>query len=165
MLTWTGLWLGVVRSRYRSSTHLGVSAVSVVVTCVCLGGRAANATGPSKHRLAACLLFLPLRGLAWFYLELARQLLTYALEPSKLPRIVKWMVELAEIPFKLGASINYKEASTVSRVVSPKTGPLSCSNFGFCGFQILLYLSQLSGSPQILAYLFGIEEWQHMANV
>lgn len=70
------------------------------------------------------------------------------------------MVEFAEIPFKLGASINYKEASTVSRVVSPKTGPLSCSNFGFCGFQILLYLSQPSGSPQILAYLFGIEEWQ-----
>lgn len=95
MLTWTGLWLGVVRSHYRSSTHLGVSAVSVVVTCVCLGGWAANATGPSKHRLAACLLFIPLRGLAWFYLELARQLLTYALEPSKLPGIFKWMVEFA----------------------------------------------------------------------
>lgn len=50
-------------SHYRSSTNLGVSAVSIVVTSVCLGGWAADATGPSKTQACCLPAFIPLRGL------------------------------------------------------------------------------------------------------
>lgn len=102
---------------YRSSTNLIVSAVSLVVTCVCLGGRAADATGPSKHRLSACLHSIPLRGMV---LCGADQAVT---DLCKLPGIVKRMVEFAEIHFKLEASVNYRETSVQSRAFFPKMGP------------------------------------------
>lgn len=53
--------------------------------------------------LFACILF---PSGAWFYLELARQLLTYALEASSLPGIVKRMVEFPEIHLTLEALVN-----------------------------------------------------------
>jgi hypothetical protein len=49
---------------------------------------------------------IPFHSGAWFYLELARQLLTYALEASKVPGVVKRMVEFPQIHSKLEASVN-----------------------------------------------------------
>lgn len=53
--------------------------------------------------LPAC---IPFHSGAWFYLELTRQLLTYALEASKVPGVVKRMVEFPQIHLKLEASVN-----------------------------------------------------------
>lgn len=55
---------------------------------------------------------------------------------------------------------------THSRVVFHKIGPWSDFNFVFCGFHVILCLPQLSGSPQILAWLLEyVEDGRHMANV
>lgn len=57
---------------------------------------------PKPTSLGLLLACIPFHSGAWFYLELARQLLTYALEASK----VKRMVEFPEIHLKLEASVN-----------------------------------------------------------
>lgn len=105
---------------------------------------------PNLGLLPVCIPF-PLG--ASFYLELARQLLTYGLEPSKLSGVVKRMIEFAEIHFKLEALVNSTH--------TPKAGSWAGSNFGFCGFQVVLCLSQLSRSRHTLACLLEyIEERQ-----
>lgn len=57
--------------------------------------------------LLACILF-PVS--TRFYLELAGQSLTCALEPSKLPGVVKLIVVFAEVCLKVEAFISYRGA-------------------------------------------------------
>lgn len=56
--------------------------------------------------LGLLLVCIPFPSGAWFYLELARQLLTCALEASSLPGIVKRMAVFPEIHLTLEALVN-----------------------------------------------------------